>query len=145
MYNYFDEEVKRIERELVQLATASQKSASVVPTIAKTVSFDVPLSLAASGYSSYGETTYRIVPNSESLMSVTLDQYYEDIVANHVVPPTTRIVRVIFGKNVAGQYITRIYINGKDSDTQTLRGGGSVSVNVKMTVRATDDFRVEAI
>lgn len=145
MNNYFDEEIKRVERELLQLATASQKSASVTPTIAKTTSFNIPLSLAASGYSSYGETTYKIIPRSGSLLSVTLDRYYDDIIDNHVVPPTTRIVRVIFGKNTAGSYIARIYVNGNNSDTQTLKGGGSVNVPVKMTVRSTDDFSVEAL
>lgn len=145
MNNYFDREIKMIEQELVQLATASQKSASVTPTIAKTTSFNVPLSLAVSGYSSYGETTYKITPRSESLLSVTLDRYYDNIIDNHVVPPTTRIVRVIFGKNTAGNYIARIYVNGNDSDTQTLKGGGSVNVSVKMTVRSTDDFSVEAM
>lgn len=144
MENYFSNEIKQVDRELLHLVTAAQKSAGVVPSIAETIQVDVPLALSASGYISTGIVDYKITPTKTALIMATLGIYYDDIMANHASPATSRIRRLIFGKNVDGDYIARIYVTGNDDDTETLRGGGSVSVPVSLTVRCKGNFTLGA-
>ena len=79
MQNYFDNELKNIERELTQLKTGMVKSAGVIESISKTVNISVPLELSGSGLTASGEKNYRVYIEKASIVLVTLDWYHEDV------------------------------------------------------------------
>lgn len=148
MDNYFDSELNKIEREIKQLKTAQQKFAGQVPTIAKSVSISIPLSLNASQTAASGSAMYRITTTSDTYLMATLAKYYDDITLNTSYPVKTRSMILRLGKYNSNQYLILIYARGtggSDSDVSTLKNGGSVTLTNTLTVRGTDEFSLEAI
>lgn len=145
MEDYFEHEVKKIERELIRLKTSAKKSAGIVPTIAKTINLNIPLSLDASRTSCSGNITYKISIDSVALIMPTLDWYYGNVIDNDHFPYTTRRASIVSGRLSNGDYIVRVQARGTYQDAIDIAGGASISVQVNLTVRSSDIFTMEAL
>lgn len=147
MQNYFENEIKNMERELVRLKTAAQRSSAVVSTVSQSVDISISLSLNAAQTSASGQVRYRISTESDALVSMTLAKYYDDVNIGWQVPRATRVI--ILEKSVMGSDIIATIIGtgtqGANSDVSTLINGGSVTLTTTMTVMATDNFTIERI
>jgi len=145
MQNYFDNELKNIERELTQLKTGMVKSAGVIESISKTVNISVPLELSGSGLTASGEKNYRVYIEKASIVLVTLDWYHEDVTKEWEAQRTSRRARAYKMDFPNGDAGITLVISGKDDDVTQLKNGYSVSVAVKLTVTCTSDFSIEEI
>lgn len=143
MNEYFEQEINRLMREMTQLKTSVSKSAGVVPTVSKSASLTIPLSLNTTQTMCEGYTRYRIRPEKDALIMPTLDWYYENVMDNDHLPYTSRAAKITFAKYTNGEYIVQIYARGNTNDTITIRDGGSVNINVVLSVRCTDNFTME--
>lgn len=143
MQDYFERELLNIKREITYLKTAMQKSAGIVETTSQSVSLNLPLSLDEYQINATGRARFRVISSDDILMMTTLNWYYEDITKSSDYPRTTRYGDVITFYDDTP--IIRVIVRGTQSDVNTLKNGGSVSVNVVLTVRATDEFTLEAL
>lgn len=142
MNNYFDNEIKQLEKEILNLKTSAQKSAGVVPTTAKTINVTVNLALRSTFVCS-GTANYLIRTNSNALVIVTLDKYYDDVYRAADYPYTTRESYWVLGSYRDGSMSLLLTCFGTANDAQTIEQGGSVSMTVNITVRCTSDFTIE--
>lgn len=148
MDNYFNSEITRIEKELTQIKTSMSKSASVVQTVVDSIDVNVPLSLNSAQTNATGSKSYRVRPEKDAIIVYTLNWYSENVLTDHLIPRPVRKV-YIEDSDVDGNRI--ITINavgtqaGENSDVQKLINGQSVSIDTKLTIRATCNFTVEAI
>lgn len=143
MQNYFEREILSIKRELTYLKTAMQKSAGVIETISQTVDLNLSLALDDSGNTAYARASYEVNSINDMLMMITLNWYYEDISKAHDFPYITR--HAYFENGYNPRPIIRVTVRGTQADVNTLKNGGSVRVGVSLTVRATNEFTLEAI
>lgn len=146
MENYFSSEIKTIKRELTRLKTSMNKSAGVVQTVAQSVDMNIPLQLAYSGSSAIGYKYYRIITEKDAIVSINLEWYSENVLIDYEVPSTVR--RITVAEREQGG-IRRITITahgseyGTNSDVSRLKRGETVTINNKLTVRATCNFTIE--
>lgn len=144
MSNYFDNEIKQLDRELLDIKTSGQKSSSVVPTVAKTFKVDIDLKLTSLTDCS-GLAEYKVITPTDSLMMVTLDKYYDDISQSAVYPRVTRETYWFRTQGSDGVDHVNIETIGTRADAETLAGGGTVTVTTEVTIRCTNNFTVERI
>lgn len=148
MDNYFEREIMTLERELRQLKTAQQKSAGQVPTIFKSISFNVPLSLDSSQTTAHGSAAFRVTTADNCLIIPTLAKYYDNIALAEYIPLKTRYMTIVVGKLAQNTYLIELSARGTEganSDVSTLIGGGSVVLDNTLTVQSTDEFTLEQI
>lgn len=143
MQDYFDNEIKYLDKELTRLKTSMTKSSGSILTIVKSVNFSIPLQ--STGFLRPSGTTKFILHTDENaLFHVTLDSYYDDVM-----------------KELDGRYLTRqkypIIANrfgdiridvrglGTIDDEATIQGGGSVTLTGTMTVQCTNEFTLEQV
>lgn len=145
MENYFDSEIKNIEREIVNLTTSMQKSAIVAPTVVQTVQVTRSLQSGGSDKAFYN-ARFRVTTNTRALVMATLDSYFDDITLNdRVWVPDTRSAWLYVSKISRTVYYVNISFRGKDGDNTTISGGGSVQMTRTLTVRCTDEFTLEEL
>lgn len=145
MDNYFDQEVKMIQKELVRLKTSAQKSAGMVPTVSKSVNLNIPLVLDSLSMICSGTVVYKVNVSEDALIVPTLDWYYGDVMQNDHLPYTTRAANAVFGRYSDGSYVVMVTVRGTMDDSIAISGGSSISVPVVLTVRCSDTFTLEAI
>lgn len=143
MQDYFDNEIKYLDKELTRLKTSMTKSSGSILTVVKSVNFSIPLQ--STGFLRPSGTTKFILHTDENaLFHVTLDSYYDDVM-----------------KELDGRYLTRqkypIIANrfgniridvrglGTIDDEATIQGGGSVTLTGTMTVQCTNEFTLEQV
>lgn len=143
MQDYFDNEIKYLDKELTRLKTSMTKSSGSILTIVKSINFSIPLQ--STGFLRPSGTTKFILHTDENaLFHVTLDSYYDDVM-----------------KELDGRYLTRqkypIIANrfgniridvrglGTIDDEATIQGGGSVTLTGTMTVQCTNEFTLEQL
>lgn len=143
MQDYFDNEIKYLDKELTRLKTSMTKSSGSILTVVKSVNFSI--SLESTGFLRPSGTTKFILHTDENaLFHVTLDSYYDDVM-----------------KELDGRYLTRqkypIIANrfgniridvrglGTIDDEATIQGGGSVTLTGTMTVQCTNEFTLEQV
>jgi len=143
MQDYFDNEIKYLDKELTRLKTSMTKSSGSIMTISKSINFSIPLE--SSGFlRPSGTTRFILNTDANALFHVTLDSYYDDVM-----------------KELDGRYLTRqkypIIANrfgniridvrglGTIDDEATIRGGGSVTLTGTMTVQCTNEFTLEQV
>lgn len=148
MDNYFSSEITRIEKELTQIKTSMSKSAGVIQTVVQSVDVSVPLALNSARTSATGSKSYRIRPEKDAIIVSTLNWYSENVLIDHWTPRQVRKV-YIEETETGGNRIIKVNAvgtqAGENSDVQKLINGQSVSINTKLTIRATCNFTVEAI
>lgn len=148
MNDYFEREFLILERELVRLKTAAQRSSGTVATVSKTIKVVIPLSLNSSGTSCSGDITYRVIPETNSLVIATLDWYHENIQNDWEIPRTSRAVALYETQVDNGGLQLRVAAEGTQysstgtSDVQKLQNGQSVSIEVNLTILATNNFTI---
>lgn len=148
MENYFTNEIKQIEREMMWLKTAQQKSASVISTITKSIVVTADLWLIITGDSPQAGDYlfYEIIPEKDALIFPTLDWYAEDITqASTVLPQLTRTIeleQMILPNGNAGVKLTFRGTQGSGSDTEKVVNGQTVQVSANLTVTCTSNFIV---
>lgn len=143
MQSYFESEIKRTEQELVDLKTAQQKFAGVVPTLSKYIDVSIPLSLNSSQTTASGSKIYKITTSDDAIIVPTLSKYYDDVTKYLWTPRATRAMTMQFGRLSDGVYIILVQAfgtEGSGSDVSTLINGGSVTLTNRLTVQATNDF-----
>lgn len=148
MDNYFEREIMTLERELRQLKTAQQKSAGQVPTIFKSISFNVPLSLDSSQTMARGSAAFKVTTVDNCLIIPTLAKYYDNVALAEYIPLKTRYMTITIGKLAQNTYLIELSARGTEganSDVSTLIGGGSVVLDNTLTVQSTDEFTLEQI
>lgn len=145
MNDYFEQEVKMLEKELVRLKTSAQKSAGVVPTIAKSLNLNIPLALSGSPGDCSGTIACLIETDNDALIMPTLDWYYGNVIDNDHFPYTTRGASVVYGEYPDGRKIIKVTARGTYQDALDIAGGASISVQVTLTVRCSDTFTLEVI
>lgn len=146
MDNYFEREIMAMERELRQLKTAQQKSAGLVPTKSKSLSFSVSLHLNSYSTSAIGTASFKVTTTNDCLIIPTLSKYYDNITLSEYVPLKTRYMVFEIGKLTQNVYLISISARGTEganSDVTTLQNGGSVVLDNIITVQGTDDFTLE--
>lgn len=131
----FDTRIKRIQNEITLLKTSKDKSALTLKTKERTSSVALPLKLDTYGYSVYSSKkaiiTLTGADSTNFLSSLTLN-------TTSVSDRTYALYRRDSNAGVV-QYVLLISL-GNQSDYYTLSGGGSVTVNMGINVRATTDF-----
>lgn len=148
MENYFSSEIKTIQRELTRLKTSMNKSAGVVQTVAQSVDMTIPLQLAYSGTSAIGYKYYRIVTDKNAIVSINLEWYSENVLIDYEVPSTVRKINIAESEQGG---VRRIAITahgsqfGTNSDVSRLERGETVTINNRLTVRATCNFVIEEV
>lgn len=148
MDNYFEREIMTLEREIRQLKTAQQKSAGQVPTIYKSISFNVPLSLNSSKTIARGSAAFKVTTADNCLIIPTLAKYYDNVALAEYLPLKTRYMVLTIGKLAQNTYLIELSARGTEgvnSDVSTLIGGGSVVLDNTLTVQSTDEFTLERI
>lgn len=148
MDNYFEHEIITLEQELRQLKTAQQKSAGQVPTIHKSLSFRVSLSLNSSQAIARGSAAFKVTTTNNCIIIPTLAKYYDNIALAEYIPLKTRYMVLTIGKLSQNEYLIKLSARGTegvDSDVTTLQNGGSVVLENSLTVQSTDNFTLEQI
>lgn len=140
MRNYLDFEIRNIKNEILNLKTAMQKSAAVVPTAVQSAEVSLDLQLDGSG-NPKNMAQFKIETNSRALVFATLNQYYDDIALNdHRWSPDTRRARVYVWKYSQLIYYVDIIFIGDGNDYNVVSGGGTATMARTLTVRCTDNF-----
>lgn len=146
MQDYFEQEIKQLEKETLFLKTSAQRSAAAVPIISKTITVDLPLELKGDIiYTCSGRVDYVITPNGGSPIMATLNKYFDDITKATTSPPQTRQANVILGGRTDETIALTVTAQGDRNDVATLQGGGSVTLSYQLTIRAMNDFIIERL
>lgn len=148
MNNYFDRELKQLERELTYLKTARQKSATAVGLISHSVNVSISLALNSSQTSATGYKAYAI-DNGEydQLATATLDWYIDDVYQYW--KPTQladSLRKASIQMGIYNNHQTAIVrITGSHNDIEALKNGESRIVNLTLTVTSTGDFTLRSL
>lgn len=144
MENYFDTEIKRLKKEILQLKYGGQKSAQALSTVVKTESLTLDLALSGSDEVT-AMAAWEVTTKSEALVSATLDKYYDDITINdHWAPERSRSRKLHVFISSPTSFIIGITMRGDNSDVVSIRDqGGSVSMSATLTVRCIGEFTME--
>ncbi len=148
MNNYFDRELKQLERELTYLKTARQKSATAVGLISHSVSVSIPLALNSSQTNATGYKAYAIDNGEYDQLATATLNWYIDNIYDYWKPTqladSARKASIQMGIYRNNQTAV-VRVTGSHADIETLKGGGSVSVNVTLTVTSTGDFTLRSL
>ena len=143
MQDYFDNEIKYLNKELTRLKTSVTKSSGSIMTISKSVNFSIQLE--SSGFlRPSGTTRFILHTDYDVLFHATLDKYYDDVMKNLDGRYLTRQKFVIVA-NRSGNIRIDIRGIGTRDDEATIQGGGSVTLTGTMTVQCTNEFTLEQI
>lgn len=146
MEDYFEQEIKQLNQEILYLKTSVQRSAGAVPIISKTITVEIPLVLKGDIiYTCSGRVDYVITPDGDSPIMATLDRYFDDITKATTSPPQTRQANVILGGRTDERIALVVTAQGDRNDVATLQGVGSVTLSYQLTIRAMNDFIIERL
>lgn len=152
MDNYFDREIKSMEREITDLKTASQKSAATAPMVTKTVNVSTNLEYEDISYpwgSARSTVRYEVQTDYDEIIVPTLDWYFGDITQSGQTDQPTREIQLNTRIATNGKIIVELYFigteNGANSDAQRVKNGETVTVSVNLTVRCTNDFNLRRL
>jgi hypothetical protein len=150
MNDYFENELIRIEREILNLKTSQQKFAGDVPLVTKSISVSFNLhNIGDIVPQAIGNKAYRVTFQNTALMVPTLAHYYDDANKSEDFPRTTRYMYLTVGRINSNQYIINVNAYGtqwtENSDAEIIKRGGSVTLSNVLTVQSTDNFTLEAI
>lgn len=144
MREYFDQEIKMLEKEITALKTSMAKSAGMIVMAEKTVDVTISLTLPSdTAIAPSGVAQVQAAGVGGGFLMATLDKYYDDISLASGDYDTRK--RWIWLSMADGTIVVNIGASGTWEDGQTIRQGGSVSITAKLTVQATEDFTLEAI
>lgn len=151
MEQFFEREFLALERELSQLKTAAQRSSGMVETTSKTIPLSIPLQISSSGMACDGSVEYKLKAESNSIITVTLDWYYENVAEEWQLYRTSRAVRVSqigLPNGYIGITVTASgtdYSTDQSDDLSRLERGESVSITANMTILSTNEFTLERV
>lgn len=149
MNDYFEREFMAVEKELLRLKTSAQRSSGTVITTKTTQAVRVELV----AYNTYcrGYSYYKIIPENDSIVNITLDWYHEDVSKEWQVPRVSRMInfnKIMLPDNSivieVSAYGTNWSTDGTD-DLSRLRNGETVVVTANMTVQSTNNFTIESM
>lgn len=149
MNDYFEREFLALERELLRLKTSAQRSSGTVVTT-KTVQ---PISVQLVDLNTYcrGYTYYVIEPETDSIVNITLDWYYEDVSKEWQVPRVSRSFGVNKIIQPSGKIILEFYAYGttwstdNSDDLSRLRNGETVIITANATIQSTNEFTIRSM
>lgn len=149
MQNYFENEVKNVERELLWLKTSGQKSASAIDTASEKISLNVNLEYQEISYltgSARASKWYRVRTDDDAIIVPTLSWYYGDISQAANPEFTTREIQMSTGI-MNGVFVIGLYFigteKGDNSDAARVKRGETVTVSVDLNIVCTSEFTVE--
>lgn len=150
MEEYFTREMITIERELTRLKTSGQKSGASAKLVSKTIAVSANLQYEDISWptgSARATVIYEIDTGYNSLITATLDWYYGDVTQAANVEFTTRkiVLKPVVLSN-GNRGISLYFIGtekGDDSDAARTKRGETVTVNVNLTVNATNNFTIQ--
>lgn len=145
MQEYFERELKMMKKELVALKTSMRKSAGIIVTTEKSISLDINLELNTTQTLCNGEKIVKIVTDGPALIIPTLEKYQNNIYYDPSFATQDGWANVMLEFTPSGYELANVFVRGSDTDTQTLKNGGTVVKTVKLTVRCSDDFYMEII
>lgn len=146
MENYFDSEIKYLEKELIALKTSMQRSAGVVPIVRKTLALSIPLELNSAQTLSNGEVAVKVTTGGDSALIIpTLDKYENNIYYDPTFAIQDGWANVELGVTPSGGQLVNVFVRGSDSDTQALISGGTVVKSVKLTVQCSEEFEMGVV
>lgn len=145
MREYFSQEIKSLEDELLALKSAMAKSAGVIMLHKEEMSLNIAFDNDGDiGPPSKVVSIKIISGENRPLYFVTLDKYYDDLSPGSTEFGRTRH-RWFRLEEVNGNILIKLTVIGTEDDRITLNTGGSVVVPVKLTVYGTNLFSLEAI
>lgn len=151
MQDYFENEVKRVERELLWLKTSGQKSASAIATTSRTLHLNVNLQYEEISWptgSARASKWFQVVPENDAIIIPTLSWYHGDINQAADIEIMTREIRLDIGI-VNGKYTIGLYFigteKGDNSDAARTKRGETVTVSVDLTVVSTSNFTITEV
>lgn len=149
MNEYFENEILRIEREILWLKTCAIQSSATVETVKKNTTVNVPLSMNAPQTSCRGSVSYVVTPDTNAIVMATLDWYHQDVTKEWEIARTSRLIDIdetVLSNGKIKLTISAIgtnYSTDGTDDLSKLKNGQSVSISAVLTVRATDNFTLE--
>lgn len=153
MNNYFDRELKYLEKEVLRLKTTKQKSAGLIQLVTKTVPVEIKLEVdpSISAPSAVGQKYFKIINNGNALIIPTLDWYYEDV--NNAWRGRTNVYsryldmeHVVYDDGYNGVRIRAIGTNvGANNDGIKVANGETVIIKCNLQIVSSDNFTVEAM
>lgn len=147
MNDYFEREIKSLEREIIALKTSTQKSAGNLELISKTIHISIPLELDEYQTGASGSKTYIVRKDSEEIVVAYLDWYTDDITKDWMdtyLQGSVRAGRINHGV-YNGADVFRVSAYGNRNDIDAMIGGASITISMNMTVKCTNNFSLEAI
>lgn len=152
MNNYFDEELKYLEKELTYLKTAGMKSSTQLSIITQSINVSVNLQYEPISYptgSARASALFEVETTHDSIIMPTLDWYYGDIKEAANVYFTTREIRLSQGILTNGNYGIYLYFigteQGANSDAARTKNGETVTVSVNLTVSSIGKFTMRRV
>ena len=143
MQNYFDNEIKNIEKELLALKTASTVSSIPLELTEKSIQISIPLHLSIYQTTATGAVAYKIVSDEEIIVYPYLSWYYEDVYEVEVQGESRNLKLSNLYQD--GAPIILINARGSENDIKNMIGGSSVTLTATLTVVATRNFTMEKI
>lgn len=153
MNNYFDNEIKRLEKEILWLKTTKQKSAGLIEMVTKTIPISIKLEVdpTVSVPSAVGQKYYKIKNEEDAILIPTLDWYYEDVYnawrgRNEVYSRYLDLEQIVYPDGYTGVRIRATGTNvGANSDGVKVAGGETIRIECNLTVRSSADFSIEEV
>ena len=145
MQDYFENEIKRLEKEILFLKSSMKKNAGVIGLYRQYI--ELPMVLQDTGGVVPSNKTYIKINtnNINQLFFITFDKYYDDTLA----PGKTEFgyyrQRYHQLRVLNGNLMIKAVALGTYADQATIEGGGTVSLPIKMTVYSTDEFTLEQV
>lgn len=143
MQNYFDNEIRNLERELLALKTAATVSSIPLELVEKSIQISIPLHLSVYQTTATGAVAYKILSDSEIIIYPYLSWYYEDVYNVEVKGEYRHLKLSNLYQGSAPEIL--IDARGSENDIQNMIGGASVTLTATLTVVATRNFELEKI
>lgn len=144
MENSFEEEIKRLEQQVIELKTCPIKTASQMATksIDQPVSYNLSYSAQLSPNFAWGENTVVITMTSTNGTNMLTSCYVKnsDDASGHNLQGRG-ISTIPTQAGSTAQYKVSLF-SRNPNDISTLAGGGSVTLNYNFVLTATSDFTV---
>lgn len=147
MENYFNHELDYLKKELTRLKTAAQKSSRSATLVKQTVNISTNLvweDISDPYGSARSDVLYEIIPNSDAIITYTLDWYFGDINGSYTTSQTTREIQLHQIVLPNGKPGVELYFigteDGPNSDAARAKNGETITVSVNLTVTCTDNF-----
>lgn len=149
MQEYFENELKNMERELRYLKTSAQRSAGAMVVASKTLNLTVPLQYIHNpplNDQARADKWFEVITDKDELIIPTLSWYFQDLSQASSTIFTTRVIELFQTMLPNGNYGLYLYFIGSEigtnNDAERLRNGETVEVSVDLTVRCTSDFEI---